>query len=267
VGSGNISGAAADAVGDRLVVRTRREFEVKSPMGIPGRGWIVTNKWKARLAVALLAVIAGAGCNPFLLMGHLINSDDPKQKAEFPLKPRPKFEKEEVRVLVLTSTPPTDSPEMVGIDRLLAAEFIPLLEARCAENKEKVVVKKLKLVDDFKKETPNWRSMTPYEIGKQFHADYVIDIEVLNISIFEPRSNRQLMRGRAQVGVAAFDMSKTLPDPVFTTELPVVYPGAAEVSVNDEPYSTFRHKFVKHLATQLVIKFSAHSSGQKINLE
>jgi hypothetical protein len=75
------------------------------------------------------------------------------------------------------------------------------------------------------------------------------------------------MRGRAQVGVAAYDMSKPLSDPVFTTELPIVYPGAAEVSVNDEPYSIFRHKFVKHIAAQLVIRFSAHSSGQKINLE
>src|SRR6266545_58473 len=146
-----------------------------------GRGWIVTNKWKARLAVALLAVVAGAGCNPILLLGHLINSDDPKLKAEFPLKPRPQHEKQEVRVVVLTSCPPTDSPEMVGIDRLLAAEFIPLLEKRCLENKEKVVVLKSKAVDEFKKDNPNWRSMSPYDIGKHFKdADYVIDIEVLN---------------------------------------------------------------------------------------
>ena len=227
----------------------------------------MTNKWKARLAVCLLAVVTGAGCNPILLLGHLINNEDNKLKADFPLKPLPTREKEEVRVLVLTSSPPSDSPEMVGIDRLLAAEIIPLLERRCLENKEKVVVKKLKLIDDFKRENPNWRSMKPYEIGKQFDADYVIDIEVLSINLFEPGTYRRLMRGRAQVSVAAYDMSKPLPDPVYNTEFNDVYPGAAEVSVDDEPYSTFRQKFVKHLAARLVLPFSAHSSRQKINLD
>lgn len=227
----------------------------------------MTKKYKARLAVALLAMIAGAGCNPILLLGHIFNNDDRKLTADCPLKPQPKREKEEVRVVVLTSCPPNESTEMVGIDRLLAAEFIPMLERRCIENKEKVLVLKSKPIEDFKKENPNWRSMKPYDIGKRFNADYVIDIEVLSISIFEPNSHRQLMRGRAQVAVAAFDMSKPLPDPIYNTEFNELYPGPAEVSVNDVPYSTFRQNFVKHLAAKLVIKFSAHSSRDKVNLD
>ena len=228
----------------------------------------MTNKWKARLAVALLAVVAGAGCNPILLLGHLISSDDTgKLKAEFPLKPRPQHEKQEVRVVILTSCPPTSSPEMFGIDRLLAAEMIPLLEKRCLENKEKVSVLKSKAVDEFKKDHPNWRSMEPYDIGKHFKdVDYVIDIEVLNVSIFEQGTHDQLMRGRAKVRVAAYDLSKSLPDPVYNTEFIDVYPGTAEVSVNDEPYSTFRLKFIKHLAAKLVLPFAAHSSRDKLNL-
>ncbi len=228
----------------------------------------MTNKWKARLAVGLLAVIAGAGCNPILLLGHLVNNDDPKLKPEFALKPKPGHEKKEVRVVVLTSCPPSANlADWAGIDKMLAAEFIPLLEQRCAENKEKVTVLKSKPVDDFKKETPNWRSMSPVDIGKKFGADYVIDIEVLSISIFEKGTHQQLMRGRAQVGVAAYDTSKPLPDPVFNAELNDLYPGAAEVSVNDEPYSTFRQKFVKHIAGKLVIKFAAHTSREKVNLD
>lgn len=227
----------------------------------------MTNKNKARIAVALLAVVAAAGCNPILLMGHLFNNNDNKLLAEFPLAPKNKNDKEEIRVVVLTSCPPTASPEMAGIDRLLAAEFIPMLERRCTENKEKVVVLKSKPIDDFKRENPNWRSMKPFDIGKHFGADYLIDVEVLSVGIFEPHSHRQLMRGRALIAVEAYDMSKTLPDPVFNKEFNVLYPGAAEVSVSDVPYSTFRHAFVKHLANKLAIMFTAHSPKERVGLD
>lgn len=215
----------------------------------------------------MLAVVTSAGCNPLLLLGYLSDTEDPKTNAKFPLKPAKGHEKEEVRVVVLTSCAP-DDPSMMNIDRMLAAEFIQLLEKRCADNKENVKVLKSSVIDEFKRNTPNWRNMSPYEIGKKFNgANYVIDIEVLRISTVEPKSQNQLMRGRAQVAVAAFDLSKPLAEPAYNPpEMPFVYPSVAAVSINDIPASTFRQEFVRNMAKSLVNEFTAHTTNDRLNL-
>ena len=228
----------------------------------------MSNIWKARLTVSVLVVAASMGCNPILLTSYLFNNADPKTQAEYPLKPRPKHEKEEVRVVILTSCAPGISPEMIGVDRLLALEMIPLLEARCLENKEKVTVLKSAPVDKFKKDEPEWRSKHPVEIGKIFNADYVIDIEVLDVGIYEPGTRRELMKGRAKIAVAAYDLSKPLKEPSFNPpEFNFEYPRTHPVSSGDEPASTFRQKFVKRIAQDLVIPFTAHTSNQSVMVD
>jgi hypothetical protein len=229
----------------------------------------VSNKWKARLGVLTLALVAGMGCNPILLTAYLFNgAEDPKNPAEFPLKPRPKHEKDEVRVVVLTSCVPGISTDMIGVDRLLAAELIPMLEAKCVENKEKIKVLKSAPIDTYKKDNPDWRKQHPMDIGQHFNADYVIDIEVLDISIYEPGTSRRLMRGRSKVAVAAYDMSSKLRDPAFNPpEFNFTYPRGHEVSVDEVPASTFRQKFVKRIASDLVIQFTAHKSDTKVPVD
>ena len=231
---------------------------------------IVSNKWKARLAVCLLAVFASMGCNPILLTARLLNPEDPQEKAEFPLTPHPKREKEEVRVVVLTSCALGISPDLNGSEHLLAAEVIPLLAKRCEENKEKVLVFKSAPLEEYKRDHPEWRSMHPKDIGKDeyFKADYVIDIEILEISIYEPRSKNQLLRGRAKIALAAYDCSKPLKEAAFpSTEMNFEFPRTHEVSVYDVPASTFRQKFIKRIAADLVVKFTAHNTDQRMPID
>ena len=227
----------------------------------------MTGMWKARLAVLGLVLVAGMGCNPILLTAYLFDNDEPKSKADFALKPRPKHEKEEVRIVVLTSCVPGTSPEMIGVDRLLAQEIIPLLEARCLENKEKITVLRSAPIDKYKKENVNWRDKHPKEIGEYFQADYVIDIQVLEVSIFEPGTRRELLKGRANIAVAAYDMSKPLNEPAFNpSEFNFEFPRTHPVSVVDEPVSTFRQRFVKRIANDLVLPFTAHTSNQRVGM-
>ena len=222
----------------------------------------------SRVVLFSLLVVACTGCNPILLMSYLFDNNNPKTKAEFPLKPRPKHEKEEVKVLVLTSCAPGLSPDMIGIDRLLAAEFIPLLEARCLENKENIKILKSAPIDAYKKENPEWRGQHPMEIGKYFKADYVIDIEVLSIGMFEPGTQRELMKGRAKIAVMAYDMSKPAKEPAYNPpESNFEYPRTHEKSRYDMPVSTFRQKFVKRIAEELVVPFAAHTTGQSVMVD
>jgi hypothetical protein len=228
----------------------------------------MSGKWKARLLVTALVLVAGMGCNPVLLLGYLIDNDDPKAKAEYPLKPQPKHEKEEVKVVVLTSCAPGISSEMIGIDKLLSTEIIPLLETRCTENKEKVKVLKSAPLDKYKRENPDWRSKQPVEFGEYFKADYVIDIEVRDISLYEPGTHRELMQGRATVQVTAYDMSKPLKEPSFAPpEMNFEFPKGHPVLVLDEPVTTFRQRFIKRIANDVVLPFTAHTSNQRIMVD
>jgi hypothetical protein len=170
--------------------------------------------------------------------------------------------------MVLASAVPDASIEMIGVDRLLAAEFIPLLEKRCTENKELVSVLKSLPVDKYKNEHPDWKSQSPYDIGKHFKADYVIEIEVLKISLYEPKTNQQLLKGRANVRVTVFDLSKPLKEPVYSPpEFSFEYPHGFSADANDEPTTAFRQKFIKQIAKELSIEFTAHTSNQKVNLD
>ena len=225
-------------------------------------------KWLSRVVLFSLLVVACTGCNPILLMSYLFDNSNPKTVAEFPLKPRPKHEKEEVRVVVLTSCAPGLSVDMIGIDRLLAAEFIPLLEARCLENKEKITILKSQPIDAYKKDNPEWRGQHPMEIGKFFKADYVIDIEVLSIDIYEPGTRRELMKGRSKIAVMAYDMSKPLKEPSYNPpESNFEYPRTHPVSRYDMPVSTFRQKFVKRIAEELAVPFAAHTTSQSVMVD
>jgi len=223
--------------------------------------------WKIRLGISLMLFVSLMGCNPLLLTAYLFNQNDPRMPAEYPLKPLPKREKEEIKVVVLTSCVPGVSADMIGVDRLLAAEFIPLLEKRCVENKENVSILKSQPVDAYKKDNPDWRRQSPYDIGKHFNAAYVIDIEVLDISLYEPGTRQELLKGRAQVAVSLFDLSKKLKDPTEIPEFNFEYPRGHEVSRYDVPISTFRQKFIRKMAQEMVLPFSAHTSNQKVNID
>jgi hypothetical protein len=221
----------------------------------------------APLLFGLAALFAGAGCgsNPIVLIAYLLNNGDPKTPAEYPLKPRPKHEKEEVKVVVLSSCNPSFEADLVGIDRMVGSEFISLLEKRCKDNKELVTVLKTQALDDFKRKHLEWKSMHPIEIGKQLKADYVIEIEVLEASMYEPLSHFQLFKGQATVAVRAYDLSKQNQEPSFNPpDFNIDYPPGRPVPSDDTSPSSFRQKFTKFIAAKLVIMFADHTAEQKV---
>ncbi len=223
----------------------------------------------APLLFNVAALFAGTGCgsNPIVLVAYLLNNGDPKSSAEYPLKPRPKHEKEEVKVVVLASCDPScmSEADLIGIDRMVGSEFISLLESRCKDNKELVTVLKTQALDDFKRKHVDWKAMHPIEIGKQLKADYVIEIEVVTVSIYEPRSQHQLYKGQATISVKAYDTSKQNQDPAFNpAEFNIDYPPGRPVSSDDMQLTTFRQKFTKYIAAKLVIKFADSTAEQKV---
>jgi hypothetical protein len=229
--------------------------------------------WMTPVLFGLSALVAGAGCNanPVLLVAYLLNDGEPKQPAEFPLKPQPKHEKDPVKVVVLTTCAPSPSAELAGLDRALAAEFIRKLQERCTENKQNVLVKKAQAIDQFKKDNPDWRNQSPYDIGKRLEADFVIDIEVQDISLYKPNTRQEFLQGQSRISVVVFNCSKTPADkdPVFSPpEYSIAYPrGGREVSKFDESVTSFRQKFIKRIAGELVMPYCDHTSDQRVMVD
>src|SRR4051812_13590611 len=107
----------------------------------------------------------GLGCggmNPFVFIPHLLNGGDAKAPAEFPLVVPPK--KTEAKVVVIVSARMGMSPDLAGVDRMLNAELVRILDARMKENEQKVQVLKTQVLDTYKSENPNWRTVSPQDL-------------------------------------------------------------------------------------------------------
>ena len=124
--------------------------------------------------------------------------------------------------------------EQIGIDRQLGTMIARQLQDRCAANKEKVKIVPIHRVEKFKADHPGWKSMGAAEISRQFEADYVIDIELVKLGLFEPGSHRTLYKGTGKIDVAVLDTTRPYEGPVLkksitvplgstTTWLPIVW--------------------------------------------
>ncbi|MCX7666694.1 MAG: hypothetical protein N2112_14245 [Gemmataceae bacterium] len=207
----------------------------------------------------------GIGCsaNPLYFPMMLLNNQ-PQNPPEFPLKPRPRAE--DVKVVVLVSGRTADSPDTIGLDRALNAELISLLEERCKANKENVLVKKMKAIDEFRANNPD-PTLHPMQVGKEMKADYVIEVEIQELELFKPGSRRQFLQGTANLTVNAYDTSKVGKEAAYSMTLAQSFPRDREVPV-ESPASieNFRREFVKRLASAIVVKFTTSSTDQKFQM-
>lgn len=201
----------------------------------------------------------GCGTNPFLIPQILWGGRESRIPAEFPFKVQPRHE--DAKVVVLVSSKPGLHSDLSGVDRMLSAELIRVLDTRLKENEEKVMVLKMPKIDEYKSDNPSWRSTHPYEIGKNFSADYVVDVEIMDMDLYKPGSNGAWLQGRATVSVNAYDLSKAVKDPAFKWEYAIEFPKGREIEVeNRSQVSSFRQKFVNRIAFDVSLKFTSSTS-------
>lgn len=210
----------------------------------------------------------GFGCggmNPFLLP-YMFSGGDRKAPAEYELKVPPK--KTEAKVVVFVSSATGLHPDLAGVDRMLNAELITMLDARLKANEEKVLVLKMPKIDDFRSDNPNWRSVHPYDIGKDFKADYVIDVEIQEMNLFKDEQRRWL-KGHATISVNAYDLSKPLKEPAYKLEYTPEYPQGREEEVEGRDsrvqVSAFRMRFVQRIASNISVKFVAATPERTVD--
>jgi hypothetical protein len=218
--------------------------------------------WRRRLlAGGLLVALFGIGCNPLTSVYFLMVGVDPKFEPEFRLATPDK----ESRVLVLAYSAPDVRTEQVGIDRQLATTIVRQLQERCKANKEKIWIVPVHKVEKFKSDNPRWQAMGATEIGTLFDVDYVVDLEVLALSLYEHDSHRSLFRGRCKIDMAVHDLHKPNDGPVYKMAFSTEYPktrGPIPVA-DDNNVDKFREMFLNRIATDICWKFTAHLTQEE----
>src|SRR5262249_158792 len=138
------------------------------------------------------------------------------------------------------------------VDRELSRMVAMQLQEGFKKNEEKVAIVPISQVEKYKDEHPNWHSMDSEEIGKHFRADYVINLEINSISLYEPGSSNTLYRGRTSISVNVADVHSPSEGPKFSHEYICEYPRArGPVPAGDSNPAQFRQLFLTVVAREL----------------
>jgi hypothetical protein len=217
------------------------------------------------LFLSLLTTAFAAGCNIPSLAYFLAPGADTKDP-QFKVASADKDK--EVRVMILASTGLETRPEFLRVDRELSRLLAVELQKGFKENKEKVTVVPCSQVDKHRDEHPNWHAVPAADIGKYFDANYVIQLTINNVTLYEPGSARQLFRGRAAITIEVADVSKPSEGPVYEEEYTIEFPRAkGPIAVDGSNPAQFRQLFLSKMARELAWRFTAHSVDEDMKLD
>jgi hypothetical protein len=220
------------------------------------------------LASVFLSASLVSGCNMMAIPFFLIPGMDPKIDAKCKLASSDK--EKTVRVAILASSGLETRPEFLRVDRDLTRLLAQQLQQGFKQNKENVVLVPTSQVERYKDEHANWHSMAPEDIGKYFNADYVINLEIESITLYEPGNGNTLFRGRARISVDVVDVKKAAEGPKFKDEYSIEYPKAGPISAafsDDSNPAQFRQRFLAKIAQELSWYFTSHLVDQDMQIE
>ena len=228
-----------------------------------------TGKWAKRGVWATLAAVLTIGCNPITLPFVLLRPE-PKLPAEYPFRPKEgdlSKKSEELKVLILCHQSNGMTIEFAGADRELAsvlAKRMPQVAKVCDD--ELTVIPPTQ-VDKFKMSNPNWRYMHATAIGKQLGADYVMEVHLGNVNVYQPGSGHLIYQGQAEVAVDVYEVAAGETEPKHRYVYPFIYPKTGLIAAGDKPLRAFKMEFFDRLALELVNKHIDHKPSDGIAAE
>lgn len=216
------------------------------------------NRWLTRgvLAAGLLAV-AGMGCNPATMSYFLFRGDD-KVPPEHPLPP--KDGKKGVTVALVTSAAPTMGMDFAGVDRELAGLIARRMADETKDAKHPITVIDQSKVDKLKSSGTDWRVRKMSDVAKELGADYLIDLTVNSMSMYQPEYGREFYQGRAGFQVTVYDATKSDGPYREYTHNSMLPPKGSE-SVTPAFY---RQMFVNRVASELAWRHIPHVADREM---
>lgn len=219
------------------------------------------------LGSALAALLLAAGCNPFapILFGYYLTGQDMEQRILF------KFPDDTKRIAVVCYTPHAARLELGHFDRDLneqiARHIFDYFDSKRINYKKEVV--KASRVHKWQDAHPHWMNLDPGEIGRALGVDYLVYIEMDQLSIFEESSHRTLYKGHANATVNVFRIAPENHELVYTNKsLTIDYPTKDRpIPVDSISFKLFRDRMVEHMAKRLSWVFVPHETGDTFDRE
>lgn len=211
-----------------------------------------------RAVLAGLLVAASAGCTPGSL-GYLLR--DTKKMPEHPLPPIK--DKKEITVLIIGSKAQHlgMDPMFATVDRQLPGLIARQMMADTKDEKHPIVAVEQAKLEKWKQTSgKDIRTVSPSVVGKELGADYVIDVTVNSMSIFQPELAREFCKGKASVDVVAYDCTqpdKKLREYSINSDQP-------ERSTGAMPPKDYARWFTERLAKEIAFRHIPSDPNDKL---
>lgn len=128
-------------------------------------------------------------------------------------------------------------------------------------------MKDVKLVDireitRFQESSGNdWEGMTNAELGKEFKADFVLRIDLLEYTT-RARDSREVRKGHVRATVSVYDVTKPGSDrAVYGTEVAAAYPTDAKVDIMNASDSSILNGALQIFGEKVAQKFVEHEES------
>jgi hypothetical protein len=222
-----------------------------------------TYRWARRAVWGTLAVVLTIGCNPLATIGFLTYKD-PVQPARCPFVPKEGAKKDdEIKVALFVSQSTGQSFDFAGAENTIASEMARKIPELAKENKQNIEVIPSSKVNQFKFKNPTWKDMHASAWGKALGVDYVLEIHLDKLSLYQPGSRNQLYEGRAEVSVFMYDVAEGVAEPKSYTH-PFSFPKTGFRDATSIPLGTFKKDFLERLALELAEQHIDHKTRSGI---
>jgi hypothetical protein len=211
----------------------------------------------------MAAILFCAGCD----VGTLTYFLTPENKEEAELKRLAAMDKKkEVKVAILVYNHLEPQPDLIQVDRQLSDLLARGITELCKADEETLTIIPTRRIEEYKNNHSSRHGPSPEEVGEHFKVDYVIYLELNQISLYESGPSSQLLRGRAYISVSIYDI-KHPDESRIEKDFTCIYPseGHGPYDVSPEmPPAVFRQMFLGHIARRLSYFFVPHAKRDRM---
>ena len=223
--------------------------------------------WRWLLVLTGMMAWGSIGCNPQFISMALMPFSDNKEPPEYKLFATDK----EITLVIMTNfARPETNPDLQAADTDLAEEVAAAFRKRCTENKHKLKVVPYQQVRAQQlKQQLGGGAVSPVDLGKTLKADFVLDLSINSLSLYEKNYHPQMYRGKADVAVNLYKVEvKDESHKVYGKELRRVHPrDSGPIDAGSSSASSYRTLFIGKLASDISRMFIAFDEKEKKVME
>jgi hypothetical protein len=204
------------------------------------------------------------GCNPQALNFLLMPFVDDREQPDFKLVCA---DKKEVTVAIVTTFAGLETrAEMLPVEADLSERLAFEMRKLAKENKEKIKFVANSKVRSLMNQDASG-TLSRQEIGKKLQADFVVNLEINSISLYEKGSSNTLFRGKTEIDITCFDVSKPRNEGAVFQKLYVrEYPGArGPIDAGSSSVLNFRTQFMHIMAEEIAHYFLPYQAVRKMD--